>query len=596
MRLAWLSLPVLWLSLCAARPAGAQSVVPRVVQTFGDASEVTCVASDEHELWIGTMGAGLFRIRGAGAEPERFDSARGLLGNRVRGCALAHEQAWVATDVGLSRIDSLAQRFTRVDEGRFVQLASAAGVVFAARADGVIERFPYDAPRTAVKLPIAAATLAVSDDAARYAAGAIDGRLFMVSGDRAQPIALPEPPGQAREPIERLEFAGRALRVLTASRAYSVDAELRVTTQPLPPAETDPALRGALINARGRYGSAEVIASDAGAFLRASPGAALTRIELGGYPCGARISALAVQGDTLWIGSFDRGLCRLDAKGGFTRFAGTQYLPSDMINALASDGATLYVATDAGLAVVDPSGHFTQLTHTQCIGKLSGPCPWHTAVNGVAVDAGTRDVWIADIGALHRIDPRSGAWQHAGTRAVLGSRAVTRVAAFGGKVAVGTSDRGVLLWDPETKRTRVIDDQHGLADNWVTDLAYDSSGRLWIGTCTHGVSVLDSDGRLRTLTTREGLGDDYVLSVQELDGFIWVGTLRGATVLDGRRVKSSRSFAHARGDATVIDSRYQLSGLEIHDAVRYRGQVWLATDGGLTAIDVKPIPDEAPTL
>ena len=561
-----------------AVPASAQVSVG-VVETLGDATETTCVASDSRELWIGTLGAGVFRVKGGKADtsgkPERFDTMHGLGNNRVRDCVLADGQLWVATDGWLSKFDPVAQRFGAVREGRYLKVAAAGNAVVAVRADGLVERF-YDGRTGAggALLHVVAAALALSADGKRYAVGGIDGALYVDTDGALHRISLPEPPGGVREPIERLAFSGYTLSIGTSVSALEVSAALQVKTLSPPSADADPALRGLLVNGRARFGSAEVIATDAGAFMRASPGAALTKIELPGLPCGDRISALTVQGDVLWIGSFDRGLCRLDANG-YTHFAGPKYLPSDMVNALASDEHTVYVATDAGLATIDAAGTFAQFTHQQCVGNLAGRCPWHAAVNGVAVDSSTGMVWVADIGALHRIDPKTGEWQHPGTRAVLGSQAVTRVAAFNGQVAIGTSDRGVLLWNG--KRTRTLDDQHGLADNWVTDLAYDTRGRLWVATCTRGVSVRERDGRIRNISY--GLSDQYVLSVQELDGRIWLGTLRGATLFAGER-------------PIPLDTRHGLGGNEVHDAVFYRGNVWLATDGGLSVMVVTRLPSD----
>jgi ligand-binding sensor domain-containing protein len=580
-----------------AGTAAAQRTVLRVLKTLGDASEATCIAGDEHELWIGTMGAGLFRLRGLDARPERFDSTRGVMGNRVNDCIVSEGHTWVATDSGLSQLDPIGQRFILIDAGRHMKMAAGAGLVIAARGDGFIRRFIHGAMQPAVLIPVVASALAVSSDGSRYAVGGIDGSLMVVTGTALpRPVALPEPAGGVRLPIERLAFRGHDLVVETASDAFAVDSSLHVEKRGPAQPDDEPALHGSLIHARKRIGSAEVIATDTGAFLRAAPGAALTRIALDGLPCGARISALAVQGDALWIGSFDRGLCRLDANGVISHFAGPKYLPSDLINALASDDQRLYVATDAGLVIVEAGDKFTQFTHQQCVGKLSAPCPWHAAVNGVAVDAGLGSVWVADIGALHEIDPRTGAWQHPGTRAVLGSQAVTRVAAFGGLVAIGTSDRGVLLWDAEHKRTRVLDDQHGLADNWVTDLAFDASGRLWIGTCTHGVSVRDVDGHVRSFTTANGLIDDYVLSVQDVGGRIWIGTLRGATLIDTAHA-SERALQTSKWQyVTALEARFGLSGSEIHDAVQYRGQVWVATDGGVSAVEASYAPGDGKPL
>ena len=96
------------------------------------------------------------------------------------------------------------------------------------------------------------------------------------------------------------------------------------------------------------------------------------------------------------------------------------------------------------------------------------------------------------------------------------------------------------------------------------------------------MSVRDARGKWRTLTTRDGLADDYALSVQEIDGRIWIGTLRGLTVIDGEQVIN-------------LGVEAGLSGNEVHDAVAHRGAVWVATDGGLSVIDVvTPKPAGAP--
>src|SRR5262245_18574766 len=106
-RVTWLLILALGSSL-AAGGAQAQGRL-RVAQTLGDATEATCVATDGDELWVGTLGAGMFRVRGGGT-PERFDSTRGLFGNRVRDCALTGKVLWVATEAGISRFDPDRQR------------------------------------------------------------------------------------------------------------------------------------------------------------------------------------------------------------------------------------------------------------------------------------------------------------------------------------------------------------------------------------------------------------------------------------------------------------------------------------------------------
>jgi ligand-binding sensor domain-containing protein len=331
----------------------------------------------------------------------------------------------------------------------------------------------------------------------------------------------------------------------------------------------------ARVVARATWKTEDVIATDLGLFALAPGSASFRAIELGDtLPCGDRISALVVHRGALYVGSFDRGLCRFDGKT-FVHVAGASELPSPMVNDLASDGERLFIATARGLSIMQADGRFVQYVHGDCVDDLRAACPWYPSVNGVAVEAGSPRVWISDLGSVHGITHAgtgSGAsFAHVdGTR--VGSRSLTRMAMHAGRLAVGSSDGGVLLaqLDASDKpRFRRIDHQRGLADDWVVDLTFDANGALWIATCTRGVSVLDAHGVLRTLTVDDGLADDYALSVNAIDGQLFVGTLRGLSIVTGDSVQTLRDG---------------LSGEEVHDAVQFQGEVWLATDGGLSVL------------
>jgi len=552
----------------------------RVVQTLGDGGEATCVEVHEDVLWVGTLGAGMFRVR-QGVH-QRFDATSGLPGNRVRDCALYGGVPWVATEAGLARLDSAAARFVVVRRGRYLRVAAAGEVLIAARADGIVERYLVGARAGEDATASVPSALVIADDG-RWALGGMNGAIHVGHGaGAARRVVIPERARTPAEPIEALAIEGDALVATTASGLLRVvdwakplaERALRAVSVPAPEGDVTgravvPALPGGvLVHDRARFERGWVFATDAGVFVQRAAGDAPVSLALDGQPCGDRISALAVQGSLLWVGSFDRGLCRYDGRT-WTQYRGPRHLPSDMINALAVSGGSLHVATAQGLTVVDADGAFTRFTHEQCAGKLDARCPWHAAVNGVAADGARGQVWVADVAAVHRIDVGSGAWYHVSARAGVASSSLTRIAAFDGEVAIGTGDRGVYLM--RDGKARVIGDQDGVADNWITDLAYDARGRLWVATCTRGVSVRDEHGSFRTLTTRDGLADDYALSVQELGGKIWIGTLSGLNILDG--------------DAITTLSVYDgLSGNEVHDAVEYGGAVWVATDGGLSVI------------
>ena len=346
---------VLLLALSCALVAHAQpQQALRVVRTLGDPSEVVCVESEGAALWAGTLGAGVFRMEGG--VQVRFDAARGLPGNRVRDCERYRGELWVATEAGLARFDAAAQRFERVLSGRYLRVAAFGETLIAARADGVVQRFERGRSAGEQRIFAVPSTLAIA--ASRWALGAVDGSLYVAEGGRApQRVAIPQQPGAPAEPIEALAFDGEGLAIETASHALRVQTAAKVAVLEAAPRRDglapEPALQSVLVNDRVHTkGGGEAIATDAGLFVRARAGAPLEPVALDGLPCGDRISALAVQGDVLWIGSFDRGLCRLDAHG-MKHFRGPRYLPSDMVNALATSATQLFVATAQGLTIVE---------------------------------------------------------------------------------------------------------------------------------------------------------------------------------------------------------------------------------------------------
>jgi hypothetical protein len=559
------------------------SFSPRVAATLGNTHEVTCLVAVDGEVWAGTLGGGLIRLASDG--PATLDAAMGLPGNRVNGCAVSDGAVWAATDSGLAVWERDSERFETVAWGRFLKVAARDRLVVAARGDGTLLLFgrddnPHEPERK--RTGVVALSLAMGSQG-QWAVGGVDGRVCISSAAKCWSLGAP---------VASLVYAEGGLVALTAGGGFRLDGSRFVRDETLNDAQVL-AADGTPVAAAGLdeyrviaallHGGRWHVGTDEGLFVGDGPcaeaGPELSpesvgpcdgwqRVALGGCPCGPRIAALTVFRGELWVGGFDNGLCRFDGKR-WRRYAGPEHLPSDMINHLTATSRRLYVGTLKGLAVVDRRGNFTQYTRDMCEDNPKANCPWHLSVTGVATDSVDGKVWIADTGAVHRWSSRR--WRHYYKYSGIKSDKVTRVAVHDGKVAVGTGDMGLHLRESGRKWT-THDDQSGLADNWVMDLIYDRSGALWVATCTKGVSRF-ADGQWRTWTTREGLGDDYILSVSDIDGRIWVGHFHGISILSERGVVN-------------IGMRDGLAGGEVHDVVKYKGRVYLATDGGLTVVDV----------
>lgn len=136
----------------------------------------------------------------------------------------------------------------------------------------------------------------------------------------------------------------------------------------------------------------------------------------------------------------------------------------------------------------------------------------------------------------------------------------------------------------QSMRFEVLDEQQGLSNHWITDLAYDSSGFAWIGT-RGGLNRYDG---YRFKVFKHNPGDKYSLPVD-----------------DGQKLytdsKGKLWVSHANGDIRRFDEKCQcfypvLKGQDIfpglNDAqfgVKYideQGSIWFSGDGlGLNIFD-----------
>ena len=80
------------------------------------------------------------------------------------------------------------------------------------------------------------------------------------------------------------------------------------------------------------------------------------------------------------------------------------------------------------------------------------------------------------------------------------------------------------------------------------------------------------NGKWKILNQKDGLIDDYTLSVKQVGDTMWVGTLSGLSIYDG---ETFTNFSAQNG----------LGGNEIHDIVVHDGRVYVGTDAGITVFD-----------
>ena len=110
---------------------------------------------------------------------------------------------------------------------------------------------------------------------------------------------------------------------------------------------------------------------------------------------------------------------------------------------------------------------------------------------------------------------------------------------------------------------------HGLSHDWISEVAGDRAGNIWLGTFGGGV-LRFKNGVSTAFTSRDGLPDNYAWAVRETrDGSIWIGTNGGLTRMTGDSL-------------VTYTTRDGLPDNHVNALCEDRdGSLWIGTDKGL---------------
>ena len=162
-----------------------------------------------------------------------------------------------------------------------------------------------------------------------------------------------------------------------------------------------------------------------------------------------------------------------------------------------------------------------------------------------------------------------------------------------------TAEAGLLRFDRITHEFTFIQREPGsIASNQLTSLAYDRSGRLWVGTFASGVSRLSADRTTWELVNAfDGLPVDSVTTITVAGDTLWIGTRGGIALWDGRQVLGSLPD----GNTVSFDTTFQSP--TVTGVVQLGDTLWLATPRGvgyahtsLNLTDWRKANDGLPTL
>ena len=312
---------------------------------------------------------------------------------------------------------------------------------------------------------------------------------------------------------------------------------------------------------------------------------------------------------TIWIGTWGKGVSRLDPVTG--RVSALPSLPDpSAVNSFYQDAAgAMWVATGIwtrGVLLCTPPG---------MVCRSEGPRELRDRdVFALYGDADGR-MWAGASGLLFRYDGKT--WtsfppSSGGPEATVRAFASTR----DGALWMGTNGGGLTRYREGTF-TRITH-ADGLPSDVVRSLYQDGDGWLWVGTEGRGLARLDprawggaaastpnATRRIVRIGTRDGLFDEVIHQILEDDaGRLWMNTNRGIfwvarselnAFVDG---EISRIHSTAYTERDGIRNREGNGGVQPAGAKGPDGRLWFPTQDGVVVVDPAKVRRErvAPPL
>jgi signal transduction histidine kinase/ligand-binding sensor domain-containing protein/DNA-binding NarL/FixJ family response regulator len=244
-------------------------------------------------------------------------------------------------------------------------------------------------------------------------------------------------------------------------------------------------------------------------------------------------SIIEDQNGNLWFGT-NNGLSRLK-NGEFTSYTTKNGLPSNIINSISEDPhGRLWFGTDAGLTRFENDKF---ITYTTKDGLSNDKCYY------VYVDRKGR-LWIGTQTNLDRLETGKFMSLYKFRKRI--PRNTPNRPAYERLIKIVQNQDGTLLIKTSEKFFRINPKDNAITSydpQIINTIFKDKDENIWIGAM-EGLKRYEN-GRFSSLTTKDGLSDDWVYSIfEDREGSLWIGTSSGLSRL---REKKYALFTNREG-------------------------------------------------
>ncbi|MEO7446261.1 MAG: two-component regulator propeller domain-containing protein [Ferruginibacter sp.] len=294
--------------------------------------------------------------------------------------------------------------------------------------------------------------------------------------------------------------------------------------------------------------------------------------ESSGLNSGGASAIVQDKNNRTWISSIT-GLNMIDQNGETVSPLATT---TQIICSLEDSLHNLWIGTQAGVLIVNPQRDKMHLLDKS--GGLSD-----NFVQSFWKKDG--NIIIATDGGYNIIDPVNKTLTKAGkAQGLLHDTIYAALHDASGNLWLTGPGKGISLLDPSKKVMRYTDAARGLSDNTIMDLKQDKNGLIWLATNNDGINVINpADGTVKYLNNQPGLsGKSIRILHEDTYGRMWIGTNKGIYVADTKH-----------GTLTSITTKEGLSSNTILSLLPYNGSILAGTKNKITIIKAPAPADSA---
>ncbi|WP_394220598.1 diguanylate cyclase [Alteromonas gracilis] len=286
------------------------------------------------------------------------------------------------------------------------------------------------------------------------------------------------------------------------------------------------------------------------------------------------LTALQVEASTdgqyIWIGTFS-GLSRINVDTEkFQHFAlpASEPFNKQVINRIkTTHNGQLWIVSERNLYTYSPASENVEL-----VAYLPNTTSTLTDVELIG-----NTVYVTSTSGLYKLDP----FKKSLELFAFGDTNISRLLkAEKSRIWLGTATHGICMFNPDIQISVIAknctSEEHGLSDNYVTDILQQNNGDIWVAT-ERGLNIIDThtpDTVTRVQISEKDAANERVSSLyQTKAGLVVVGTKDDGFAISNPQL--SNFFSKEIGEGRIISS-----------IAKYKdNQVWVANEKGLWLYD-----------